>query len=175
MKNIVFIGMPGAGKSTLGVLLAKALGRPFVDTDLLIQQKEEKLLQEIIDQKGIDYFLGLEEEVIFGLDVKNHVIATGGSVVYSRKTMNKLRKNGIILYLKLSFEELEKRIKNIKTRGIAMEKDEGLKALYQERTPLYEQFADITVDCSSLEMEQLVEQMVNIFEHQFLNENNFKG
>lgn len=160
MKNIVLIGMPGAGKSTLGVLLAKALGRPFIDTDLLIQEKEGKLLQEIIDQKGIDYFLGLEEEVISGLDVKNNVISTGGSAVYSQKTMNRLKKNGKILYLKLSFEEMRERIKNIKTRGIAMEEGQGLKVLYLERTPLYEQYADITIDCSGLGMEQVVDRMV---------------
>ncbi len=164
MKNIVLIGMPGAGKSTLGVLLAKALGRPFVDTDLLIQHREGKLLQSIIDQEGIKYFLKLEEDVITELELKNYVIATGGSVVYSQKTMDCLKKNGVVLYLSLPFEELRERIQNIKTRGVAMEKGQSLKALYMERGPLYEQYAEVTIDCFGLTMEQVVELMVTKLE-----------
>ncbi|UNC91785.1 shikimate kinase [Candidatus Contubernalis alkaliaceticus] len=163
MKNIVLIGMPGAGKSTLGVLLAKALGRPFVDTDLLIQKREGKLLQSIIDQKGIQYFLTIEEEVILELEINNYVVATGGSVVYSQKAVNWLKKYGVVLYLSLPFEEIRKRVQNIKTRGVAMEKGQSLEALFMKRVPLYEQYADITIDCVGLTMEQVVELMVTEF------------
>ncbi len=137
--------MPGAGKSTVGVLLAKSLGKRFVDTDLEIQNNAGRKLQEIIDADGIEKFLKTEEQVLLQLDCRNSVIATGGSAVYSEKGMKKLAQNGITVFLNVPFEEIERRINNITTRGIAMKNDETLKELYAERMPLYKKYADITV------------------------------
>lgn len=155
-ENVVLIGMPGAGKSTIGIVLAKTLKRPFLDTDLLIQQREDEHLQDIINKRGIAAFLKIEEEVVVGLDVKNHVIATGGSVVYSPAAMEALKREGLLVYLQLSFEDIQKRIRNIKTRGIAMNQGQSLKDLYDERLPLYERYADITVNCSDLRDEDVI-------------------
>ncbi|HOP99521.1 MAG TPA: shikimate kinase [Acetivibrio clariflavus] len=155
-SNIVLIGMPGAGKSTVGVVLAKAMGKPFIDTDLLIQQKQDMLLQEIIDKHGINKFLYIEEKVVMDLDVKDHVIATGGSVIYSDLALNHLKKDSKIVYLKLSFDELMIRLKDFKGRGIAMEKNRSLLDVYNERVPLYEKHADITIVCSNKTIEDIV-------------------
>jgi len=155
-KNIVLIGMPGAGKSTIGVLLAKTLNKPFIDTDLLIQQKEKDFLQNIIKTKGIDGFLSIEEGVILETDFENHVIATGGSVVYSEKAMEHLKKNGLAVYLNLTLETIEKRIKNIKSRGIAMEKNQSLQNLYTARKPLYEKYSNFTINCDNKGMEDII-------------------
>lgn len=160
MKNIVLIGMAGSGKSTLGVLLAKSLGMPFVDTDLIIQQNEKELLQEIIDKKGINKFLQIEEKVMLSIESKDSVIATGGSVVYSDQAMDHLKKHGRIVYLKLSFEEIEKRIKNITTRGIVMESGKTLKNIFDERVTLYEKHADIVIDCNDKDTELCLQNMI---------------
>lgn len=157
MKNIILIGMPGAGKSTIGVLLAKTLIMSFTDTDLLIQKKYSSALCEIIKNRGIDEFLRIENEVICEEDFCNCIVATGGSAVYGKEAMEKLKENGIAVYLKLSPDELEKRINNIHTRGIAMKEGTTLAELYEERAPLYEKYADITVNCSSLTPEQCVD------------------
>jgi shikimate kinase len=162
--NIVLIGMPGAGKSTIGIVLAKTLKKPFLDTDLLIQQREDELLQDIINKKGIAAFLKIEEEVVAGLNVKNHVIATGGSVVYSPLAMGALKEAGTLVYLPLAFEEIQKRIRNITTRGIAMNQGQSLKNLYHERLPLYEKYADIIVDCAGLRDEQVIAEIKNKLE-----------
>lgn len=156
-NNIILIGMPGAGKSTIGVLLAKVLGKTFIDTDLLIQAKEERLLQELIDERGIDYFLEIEAAVILGLQADNAVIATGGSVVYSDKAIEHLKENGIIVYLKLTYEEIEQRINNMASRGIVIGKGQSLLDLYRERTPLYEHKADLTLDSSGKSIEESVQ------------------
>ncbi|MGI6113876.1 MAG: shikimate kinase [Mahellales bacterium] len=156
MKNLVLVGMPGAGKSTVGVILAKVLGINFTDTDLLIQQRENRLLQQIINEDGIKRFLEIEEAVILDLDIKNHVIATGGSVVYSPKAMAKLKDDGIIIYLQLEYHDLEERIKNIKTRGIVMERGQTLGGIYRERLPLYEKYKDITINCSQRTIEEVI-------------------
>jgi len=155
-SNIVLVGMPGAGKSTVGVVLAKSVGKPFVDTDLLIQQRYGMLLQQIIDKYGIKKFLEMEEKVVTELDVKDHVIATGGSVIYSDSALNRLKRNGIIVYLKLTFNEIEKRIKDFKSRGIAKEKGTTLLDVYNERVPLYEKHADVTIICSNKNIEDIV-------------------
>jgi len=160
-KNIVLIGMPGSGKSTIGVLLAKALGMPFIDTDLIIQQKNGKLLQEIIDSEGLERFLEIEEQVVLDLDVEEYVIATGGSVIYKEKGMQSLKRNGLMVYLELEYAEIESRIKNMKTRGIAMQKGYTLLRLYNERIPLYKKYADIVVNCSGKGIEETVEAIVN--------------
>ncbi len=149
--------MPGAGKSTIGVLLAKSMLMDFVDTDLLIQKKCAESLCGIIAAKGIDEFLKIENDVICENDFENSVVATGGSAVYGEEAMAKLRADGVAVYLKLSPEELVRRIDNIHTRGIAMKEGTSIADLYAERAPLYEKYADITVECEGLTPEQCVE------------------
>jgi len=158
--NIILTGMSGAGKSTLGVLLAKALGLGYVDTDILIQQHENKLLQEIIDDEGIDKFLEIEEQVVSGLDLKDCVIATGGSVIYSEKAMYALKLMGRIVYLHVPYEEIERRLTNITTRGIVIKKGKTLKDVYEERVPLYIRHCDQIVDCSNMDIEACVEEII---------------
>lgn len=161
MNNIVLIGMPGVGKSTLGVILAKALLFTFCDTDLIIQSKCGMSLCEIIEQKGTDTFLKTENDVIASCNFENCVIATGGSAVYGKEAMCKLKENGTVVYLKLPVSELQKRLSNIRTRGVAMEKGETIAELYEKRKPLYEKYADITVDCFGLTAEECVEEIIN--------------
>ena len=147
--NIVLTGMPGAGKSTVGVVLAKEFGYSFVDTDLLIQQGEGKLLQEIIDAKGLDYFLALEERYVLGLAVRNAVIAPGGSVVLSAECMESLRRQGIIVFLDVPIEMIRMRIDEY-SRGIVKQPGSSLYDVWKLREPLYRATADLTVDCRHL-------------------------
>lgn len=156
MKNIVLIGMPGAGKSTVGVILAKALRRHFIDTDLVIQEHAGRLLQDIIDTDGPDAFKTLEEKTVLSLHRQDTVIATGGSVVFSRLAMKHLKSQGVVVYLKISFEEMEKRLSNITTRGIVLSRGETLREMYDERIPLYGKYADITIECSDEDFETVV-------------------
>jgi shikimate kinase len=156
VKNIVIIGMPGAGKSTMGVILAKALGRTFIDTDIAIQERTGRLLQDIIDTDGPEAFLAVEERTILSLHTPNAVIATGGSVVFSRKAMEHLKKEGVVIYLRIPFDEMVRRLDNITTRGIVLHKGESLRGMYDERIPLYEKYADITIDCSDGHFERCV-------------------
>lgn len=153
-KNIVLIGMPGVGKSTLGVVLAKELGFEFVDADLLIQKREKRLLKEIIAEDGVDGFLKVEEEVNSDIEAERTVIATGGSVVYSQKAMEHLKSIGKVVYLKLNFDDLNNRLGNLKGRGVVLKDGQTLKSLYEERTPLYEKYADITVSEDGLNLEE---------------------
>lgn len=162
MLNITLIGMPGAGKSTIGVLLAKSLLADFVDTDLLIQKKYSSSLCDIINKKGIEEFLKIENDVICSWSFSNCVIATGGSAVYGKEAMEKLKKTGKVIYLKLSPEELEKRINNIHTRGIAMKEGTTIAELYGERAPLYEKYADITIECFGLTPEECVDAISSV-------------
>ncbi len=162
MKNIILIGMPGAGKSTIGVLLAKSMLMDFVDTDLLIQKKCSLSLCEIIKERGTEEFLKIENAVICSWDFANCVVATGGSAVYGEQAMEKLKKDGVAVYLRLPPEEIEKRIKNIHTRGIAMEEGTTIAELYSQRAPLYEKHADKTVDCSSMTPEQCVDKIIEM-------------
>lgn len=155
-KNIILIGMPGAGKSTVGVVLAKALGLQFADTDLLIQGKAGKTLQSIIDNEGIEAFLKTEEEVLSSLSLQGFVIATGGSAVLSHKAMIKLKENGVAVFLDLPIEEIKKRVNNITTRGIAMDKGDSLDKVFNTRLPLYGKYADITVCTQALTLEETV-------------------
>lgn len=150
-SNIVLIGMPGAGKSTVGVVLAKTAALEFVDTDLLIQKQTGRKLQEIIDNDGIDEFLKTEGEIISRVDCKNSVIATGGSAVFSESAMNNLRRDGVIVFLDVPLAEIKRRVDNITTRGIAMKSGETLETVYNERLPLYKKYADITVDLADTE------------------------
>jgi shikimate kinase len=156
-SNIVLIGMPGAGKSTLGVLLAKAINYSFMDTDLIIQNQQGRLLYEIINESGIEEFLRIENAALKGVNVKNTVIATGGSAVFGTEAMEHLKADGVVVYIRLSLDEIEKRVRNIKTRGIAMKKGKTLADVYGERVPLYEKYADITVDGEGTGIEECVE------------------
>ena len=158
--NIILIGMPGCGKSTVGVLLAKSMLYDFLDTDLIIQQKFSMPLCEIINSKGINEFKIIENEILSEIKADNTVIATGGSAVYGNEAMENLKGNSKTVYLKLPVEEIKKRISNIKTRGVLMAKDETLEGLYQKRAPLYERYADITVECSELTAEECVEKII---------------
>lgn len=163
MKNIILIGMPGSGKSTVGVLLAKTLCKPFVDTDLLLQQRENRLLQDIINNEGTEAFLIKEQSAILSLNCTGTVVATGGSVVCKEASMQHLKKSGVLIYLKLSPNNLTKRIKNIKTRGIAAKKGETIDDIYHQRSPLYEKYCDYSVDCNKKDMEQVLEAIVTLF------------
>jgi shikimate kinase len=162
MNNIVLIGMPGAGKSTTGIILAKAIGYEFVDTDILIQNQEKKLLQEIINQDGIDKFLEIEEKIILTNNFNNCVIATGGSVVLSEKAMRHLGALGKIIYLELSLETITKRIANIKTRGIAMGNNQTLQDVYNARTPYYKKYADFILDCENKTLEDIINSIIKL-------------
>ena len=158
--NIVLVGMSGAGKSTLGVLLAKTLGMDYIDTDIVIRQAEGRLLQNIIDNEGIDAFIKIEERIICGLKLENCVIATGGSVIYSERAMKTLKQDGQILYLHVPYEEIEKRLTNMTTRGIVIKKGKSLKDVYDERIPLYIKYSDKTIDCSNKDIEQCLSEIV---------------
>lgn len=161
-KNIVLIGMPGCGKSTCGVLAAKALLKNFFDTDLLLQGLEQDRLQHIIDNKGIDYFLDAEEQAILSLDINATVIATGGSVIYSQRAMEHLGSMGKIIFLNLGYDTMCNRIKNITTRGVVLKSGTSLKDMYDERLPLYEKYADYVINCDNNTVEQTVEEIVKI-------------
>lgn len=146
MNNIVLIGMPGSGKSTIGVVLAKVLGYEFLDSDLVIQKREKRLLSEIIEQEGIDGFLAIENDVNKSLDVERTVIATGGSAVYGKEAMEHLKKIGTVIYLRLGYKPLRRRLGSLKKRGVVLKKGQTFRMLYDERTPLYEQYADLVID-----------------------------
>ena len=158
--NIVLIGMPGVGKSTVGVILAKVLGYQFVDADLVIQQQEGKLLCEIIEEVGTEGFIEVENRINASLNVTNSIIATGGSVVYGKEAMEHLQSIGRVVYLKVSYETLEKRLADIKGRGVGLKEGQDLKALFEERSPLYEKYADIEISEGTLGVEQTVEKII---------------
>lgn len=153
-SNVVLIGMPGGGKSTCGVVAAKMLLKNFFDTDLLIQNFEGISLQDIIDKKGIEYFEKAEENAVLSLNIQGTVIATGGSVIYSEKSMNHLKNLGKIIYLHLDYDNMRKRINNLSTRGVVIKQGETLKDMFEERLPLYEKWADVTIDCNNNTVEE---------------------
>lgn len=157
MKNIILIGMPGVGKSTIGVILAKVLGYQFLDADLLIQKSEGKLLKDIIAEKGTEGFIQVENRVNSRIEAENAIIATGGGVVYGKEAMEHLKSIGTVVYLKQSLPVLEKRLRNIRNRGVVLKKGQTLKDLYRERTALYEKYADVTVDEYGLDIEETVQ------------------
>lgn len=160
--NIVLIGMPGCGKSTIGVLLAKSMLCDFIDTDLIIQNTYHKSLCQIIEDDGLAGFKEKENEILKSLECDNSVIATGGSAVYCEDGMANLKKNGKVIYLKLTPQAIKKRINNITTRGIAMEEGCTIEDLYLERAPLYEKYADYTLECEGLTAEECVTKIAEL-------------
>lgn len=155
-SNIVLIGMPGAGKSTVGVILAKIMGYEFMDSDLLIQKEEGRLLREIIEQDGVDGFIAVENRVNAGIQTEKTIIATGGSVIYGKEAMAHLREIGTIVYLKLSYPVINSRLSNIRGRGVVLREGQNLASLYEERVPLYEKYADIVVESDGLTIEESI-------------------
>jgi shikimate kinase len=156
ISNIVLIGMPGAGKSTIGVILAKQTARDFLDTDVLIQFHEQRSLQDILDKEGYLALRRIEERILLTLDRSNHVIATGGSAAYSVPAMNHLKMNGIIVFLHVELDEIKRRVTDYETRGIARRPDQSFEDLYAERKVLYYKYADIIIDCAGMNHEQIV-------------------
>ena len=161
MKNIILIGMPACGKSVTGVILAKSLKMNFIDADLLIQERAGKSLQDIINADGIETFKSIEEEVLNAINVKNTVIATGGSAVYYDSAMRHLKENGVVVYIEASLATIKKRLKNIRTRGVAMEKGQTIDSQYEKRVPLYEKYADCTVRSHRYRAENTVEDIIS--------------
>ncbi len=162
-ENIVLIGMPGVGKSTVGVILAKVLGYQFIDADLLIQKRENRLLHEIISEEGLDGFLKAEEDanVYIAQNEEKSIVATGGSVVYCEKAMQELKKTGRVVYLELEYDQLKKRLGNLKGRGVVLKDGQDLRGLYEERIPLYEKYADLTVNEKNLDVEQTLQKIID--------------
>lgn len=155
-NNIILIGMPASGKSTVGVILAKILGYNFVDADIVIQEKEGRKLAEIIETEGIDGFINIENNINSEIEVEKSVISTGGSAVYGKEAMEHYKNIGKIVYLKVSMDVLTKRLSDVKQRGVVMREGQSLVSLYNERTPLYERYADITIDEGDKTMEEVV-------------------
>ena len=162
MKNIILIGMPGAGKSTVGVVLAKKLGYAFMDADLVIQAREGKLLHEIISEQGVEGFWQVEEEVNESILAERTVIATGGSAVYGDRAMTHYKGIGKVVYLALPLEDIRERLGNLDERGVTLREGQDLTALYEERIPLYEKYADITINCEKLSIREVVEKIVKL-------------
>ena len=163
-SNIILIGMPGSGKSTVGVLLAKLTGRDFVDTDVLIQSAQGRSLQDIVDHDGYLALRKIEEDILTKLDIRNHVIATGGSAVYSAPAMKHLKADGVAVFLQVDLTALKSRVHDYETRGLAKRPDQSLDDLFVERCALYRWFADITIDCSHCTHEEVCERIIRSLE-----------
>ena len=161
-ENLIFIGMPAVGKSTVGIVVAKRLGMNFIDSDLLIQEQEGKLLREIIAEVGDDGFLKIENQVNRDIQCENAVISPGGSVIYCDEAMEHLKSIGKVIYLKLSLESLSKRLGNLKGRGVLLKAGQSLKDLYEERVPLYEKYADITIDEEGKDLDESLRAILEI-------------
>ncbi len=158
--SLILIGMPGAGKSTLGIMLAKALAKDFVDTDVLIQLQQGKTLQDIVDTHGYLRLREIEEQVLIDTHYPSHIIATGGSAVYSDKAMQHLRHFGQIVFLDVALNELRLRIKDIDTRGLARKPNQNLEELYNERRELYQKYASITINCTGKSQENILAEII---------------
>lgn len=159
MNNIILIGMPGAGKSTIGVVLAKKIGYEFIDSDIVIQNRYKKILQELINEYGTDGFEKIENDVNKSLNPQNSVIATGGSAIYGKEAMEHFDSIGTVVYLNLPYEEIEQRLGNLEERGVTIKKGQTLKDLYNERTPLYNKYANLTIDCQGKTIREIVEEI----------------
>lgn len=164
MDNIVLIGMPGSGKSTLGVVLAKMLGYGFIDSDLIIEEEENRLLHEIIREEGIEGFIAIENRVNSSIETSKKVIATGGSAIYGAEAMEHLGKIGTIVYLKWGLEELAEHLGDLTERGVVLKEGQDLQGLYEERCPYYEKYADITVECSGESIEAMTREIMKALE-----------
>ncbi len=162
MKNVVLIGMPGSGKSCCGILAARELNMSFLDTDLVIQKLAGKSLQNIIDESGIDAFLAEEERALLTVNEENTVVATGGSAVFSDEGMRHLKENGTVVYLKVGYKEMKKRIDNLNTRGVVLKEGETLRGMYNERLPLYEKWAEETIECDGCTVEEAVAKLIKV-------------
>lgn len=165
-KNIVLIGMPGAGKSTVGVVAAKMLGFRFIDSDLVIQDRYGKLLHELIEEYGTEGFWKLENEVNASLETECAVIATGGSVCYEPEAMEHLRQEGVVVYLKLSCDALAERLGDLNARGVTMKPGQDLRGLYEERTPLYEKYAHVTVECEGKQLREIAAEVCELVQQE---------
>lgn len=163
-RNITLIGMPAAGKSTVGVLLAKRLGYSFVDVDIVIQNQEGKLLKEIIAEQGLDGFLEVENRVNARISEHEAVIAPGGSVIYGKEAMENLKSQGVVVYLKISFEELTERLGNVVDRGVVLREGMTLRDLYEERIAYFEKYADITIDEEGKDFGEVVDELRRLME-----------
>lgn len=162
MKNVILVGMPACGKSTVGVVLAKTMNKGFVDTDILIQQAESRTLQEIIDQEGNDYFHHVEERVLLDFDGEDYVVATGGSAIYFDRAMDKFKEKGVVVYIKVTLDTILERLNNIKSRGVTLEKGQTIADLHEQRIPLYQKHADMVVEADGLSVEEVVEKIVEL-------------
>ncbi len=158
-NNIILIGMPGSGKSTVGVVLAKKLGFQFVDSDLVIQEQSGKLLYQLIEGLGEAGFLALENEINAGIQADKSVVATGGSAVYGNEAMCHFKEIGTVVYLKLPYEELKERLGDLHKRGVVIREGSSLRELYEERVPLYEKYADLVINCSGRDLRSIVEKI----------------
>lgn len=164
MENVILIGMPGAGKSTVGVVLAKKLGYRFVDSDLVIQEKTGKLLHEIISEQGQQGFLEVENRMNAQLQAERTVIATGGSAIYGREAMEHFKKIGKIVYLQLSYDTIKKRLGDLHERGVALKEGQTLRELYEERIPYYEKYADVILNCEKKQIRRIVTEAARLLE-----------
>lgn len=164
-NNIILIGMPGCGKSTIGVVLAKSLGYRFIDSDLLIQEREQHLLHEIITQDGLEAFNQIENQVNASIETSSSVIATGGSVIYGQEAMKHLKKIGTVIYLQLPENLLSERLGDLNQRGVSIKAGQTLHSLYEERIPLYEKYADITIDCAKKEIRDCVYEITSMIQN----------
>lgn len=164
MKNIIFIGMPASGKSTVGVVIAKRLGYDFIDTDLLIQKQENRLLKEIIADVGNEGFLAIENQVNREVEAERAVISPGGSVIYCKEAMEHFKEIGTVVYLQVSFETINSRISNAKNRGVVLKEGQTLRDLYKERTELFEKYADYIVSEEGLSLEETIDKVLELFE-----------
>ena len=165
MKNIVFIGMPASGKSTVGVVVAKRLGYKFVDTDMVIQEVEKRLLKEIIAEEGNEGFLRIEDRVNAEIQEERAVISPGGSVVYCENAMRHYKETGMIVYLHTSYETINNRLHNAKNRGVVLKDGQTLKDLYEERSALFERYADLTISEEGRDLEETIEEVLRVLEN----------
>lgn len=173
--NITLIGMPASGKSSVGIVLAKRLGKKFVDTDIVIQERYGKLLKELIKEYGDDGFRKIEDEVNASLDVTNSIISPGGSVVYGTKAMEHLKEISVVIYLELSYTAIKSRLGDLRERGITLKEGQTLKDLYLERTPLYEKYADITVNEMKKTLSNTIDEICEMLGEKPRKKRNFKG
>lgn len=162
-NNIILIGMPGVGKSTIGVVLAKVMGYRFVDSDLVIQEASGKLLHEIISEQGLSGFIEMENRINASLEVNRAIVATGGSVIYGKEAMEHLKDIGNVVYLELSLDTISERLGDLDKRGVALKEGQTLKDLYEERIPYYEKYADVTINCEKKGIRQITEELAKRF------------